>query len=311
MSTITFLGNFRVTHTTETHHVKSLQALGHKVKVLQESEVSSKQVLQNAMSSDIFVWVHTHGWDTKGDMGQTLLDLSAAGVPTMTYHLDLWMGLHREKDLTSDPMYSNLNHFFTVDKNMSDWFNSHTNVKGHYLPAGVFDQECYTVNTKFRHDVIFVGSRNYHKEWPYRPQLVDWLRSSYGPRFQHWGGDGLGTVRGEKLNKLYSSTKVVVGDTLCPNFDYPYYWSDRIYETIGRNGFIIHPYIKGIEDEFVDGEHCVFYEYGNFDELKKLVDYYLTHDSEREKIRLAGHQYVKNNYTYKHRWQHIFKELSL
>jgi hypothetical protein len=311
VSTITFLGNFRVDYTTETHHVKSLQSLGHKVNVLQESEATASMVKKAALASDLFVWVHTHGWETKGDMEEVLSELSAAGIPTMTYHLDLWLGLRRQRDLDSDPIYKNIGHFFTVDKQMAEWFNSNTNVKGHYLQAGVYGEECQLYPQRFSHDVIFVGSKRYHAEWPYRPKLIDWLGNTYGKRFQHWGGDGLGTVRGAKLNKLYGSTKVVVGDTLCPNFDYQYYWSDRIYETIGRGGFIIHPYIKGLEEEFVNGEHCVFYEYNNFEELNRLIDYYLSHDSEREKIRRAGHELVKERYTYKNRWQHIIEELKI
>ena len=33
--------------------------------------------------------------------------------------------------------------------------------------------------------------------------------------------------------------------------------------------------------------------------------YYLDHDEAREKIRLAGHQHVKGNFTYAHRWAKI------
>ena len=98
---------------------------------------------------------------------------------------------------------------------------------------------------------------------------------------------------------------------MCPNFNYPDYWSDRVYETLGRGGFIIHPYIPGMENEFVDKEHLVFYEYKNFAQLKSLIDYYSENDEEREKIRLAGHKLVKEKYTYKNRWEHILKELGI
>jgi spore maturation protein CgeB len=110
---------------------------------------------------------------------------------------------------------------------------------------------------------------------------------------------------------LYASTKVVVGDTLCPNFKYPDYWSDRIYETLGRGGFLIHPYIKGLEKEFEDKKHVVFYEYNNWNQLQDLINYYLENDKEREKIRKAGHELVKKSYTYKNRWQSILKELNV
>lgn len=311
MSTITFLGNFRVTYTSETHHVASLKSLGHKVIKLQESVATSEEIYKRASSSDVFVWVHTHGWQTPGNMTmvEVLQKLKSKGVITLTYHLDLWLGLQRQKDLDEDPIYKEIQHFFTVDKKMAEWFNNNTDVKGHYLPAGVFDQECYYKPKRVINDVVFVGSKKYHPEWTYRPKLINWLGDKYGKRFKHFGGDGIQVVRGKELNNLYATTKVVVGDTLCPNFKYEDYWSDRVYETMGRGGFIIHPYIPGLEKEFNDREHLVFYEYKNLDQLEELIDYYLVNDTEREKIRVAGHKLVKEKYTYKNRWQHIMKEI--
>jgi hypothetical protein len=313
LAKIVFLGNFRVDFTSESHHAKSLESLGHNVTRLQETEIKAENILVHALKSDLFVWIHTHGWNTPGllSMEKVLDTLKENNIPSMTYHLDLWFGLERQKDLEIMPVYKKIGHFFTVDSKMAQWFNEETNVKGHYLPAGVFGEECtYKESTK-KKNVIFVGSKKYHAEWQYRTQLVNWLDKVYGNRFEHYGNGGVESVRGLRLNKLYWSTKVVVGDTLCLNFNYPDYWSDRIYETLGRGGFLIHPYIPGIEKEFVDKKHVVFYEYGNFEQLKELIDYYLIHEEEREEIRKAGHELVKNNYTYKHRWQHIIKELGL
>lgn len=313
MANIVFLGNFRVDFTSESHHAKSLESLGHSVTRLQETEIKAENILVHALKSDIFIWIHTHGWNTPGllSMEKVLDTLKENNIPSMTYHLDLWFGLQRQKDLEIMPVYKKIEHFFTVDSKMAQWFNEETNVKGHYLPAGVFGEECIYKESTKKKDVIFVGSKKYHAEWQYRTQLVDWLDKVYGNRFEHYGNGGVESVRGLRLNKLYWSTKVVVGDTLCLNFNYPDYWSDRIYETLGRGGFLIHPYIPGIEKEFVDKKHVVFYEYGNFEQLKELIDYYLTHEEEREEIRKAGHELVKDNYTYRHRWQHIIKELGL
>jgi hypothetical protein len=313
LANIVFLGNFRVDFTSESHHAKSLESLGHSVTRLQETEIKAENILVHALKSDLFVWIHTHGWNTPGllSMEKVLDTLKENNIPSMTYHLDLWFGLQRQKDLEVMPVYKKIGHFFTVDSKMAQWFNEETNVKGHYLPAGVFGEECtYKESTK-KKNVIFVGSKKYHPEWQYRTQLINWLDKVYGNRFEQYGNGGVESVRGLRLNKLYWSTKVVVGDTLCLNFNYPDYWSDRIYETLGRGGFLIHPYIPGIEKEFVDKKHVVFYEYGNFEQLKELIDYYLTHEEEREEIRKAGHELVKNNYTYRHRWQHIIKELGL
>ncbi len=313
---ITFVGNFNVSYTSETHHANTLAMSGHQVHRLQEGKVPIEVILEVAKTSNLLVWVHTHGWKQPSDTGLTTADLfkelKKIGIPTMTYHLDLWFGLQRQKDLEQDDFYKSIEHFFTVDKLMADWFNDNTEVKGHYLPAAVYQPEAVMDKTGgMQNDVIFVGSRGYHPEWKYRPQLVDWLRDTYGTKFKHFGNDGLGVVRGEALNQLYGSTKVVVGDSLCLNFDYPWYWSDRVYETIGRGRFIIHPYIKGMEKHFEDKKHLVYYEFGRYSDLKEKIDYYLEHEDEREKIRLAGHEHVKKNHTYSNRWNTIIQELGL
>ena len=313
MAHIVFLGNFRVDYSSESHHANTLESMGHTVLRMQETEAKSEDIYQKAMSSDMFIWIHTHGWKTPGKhtMESVLKSLKQKGIITMTYHLDLWFGLQRQKDLNTYPVYKHIGHFFTVDSQMADWFNNNTAVKGHYLPAGVYHKECYIEPAKLKNDVIFVGSKKYHQEWQYRPQLINWLSDTYKNKFSHYGNGGIKSLRGSELNTLYASSKIVVGDTLCIGFKYPDYWSDRVYETMGRGGFIIHPYVSGMEKEFEDKKHLVFYEYGNFKQLKELIDYYIKHDKEREAIRKAGHELVKENYTYKNRWESIFKELNI
>jgi hypothetical protein len=315
LAKIAFLGNFQVDYSSETHHAKSLESIGHTVVKLQERHATAQEIYREASRCDLFIWVHTHGWKTPGNTGMdvVLAKLNRHGIPTMTYHLDLWFGLRRQQDLEKDNFYKTIGHFFTVDKLMADWFNENTDVKGHFIPAGVYDKECYIHEdynpNKFEHDVIFVGSKGYHPEHPYRPQLIDYLKETYGKRFLHVGGDGdTGTVRGDKLNKIYANSKVAVGDSLNIGFNYPYYTSDRMFESTGRGGFTIYPRIKGLEDLFTD-EEIVLYEHGNLKDLDKKINYYLEHDEQRESIRMAGHNRTKTDHTYVHRWTAILKEL--
>ena len=318
MAHIVFLGNFEVSYSSENHHAKSLESLGHTVCKLQERTIKDSFVLQEAMNSDLFIWVHTHGWVTPGSLGMGLVleELKKVNIPTMTYHLDLWFGLERQKDLEEDDFYKTIGHFFATDKLMTDWFNENTNVKGHFLPAGVYDKECYIHEDynkdEFEYDVIFVGSKRYHHEHKYRAELIDFLRRIYGKRFLHVGGDGdTGTVRGNDLNRIYAKSKIAVGDSLNIDFNYPYYTSDRLFESTGRGGFTIYPRIKGLEEYFVDGEEIVFYEHGNLEDLKSKIDQYLDDNSTRELIRLNGHERTKQEHTYIHRWATIIKELGL
>lgn len=310
---ISFLGNFNVDYSSESQYAKTLENMGHEIAYLQEGEVSGAFILQSALRSDLLIWIHTHGWKTPGmDMTEVLKTLKQKNVPTITYHLDLWFGLDRQKDLESDPFYKDIGHFFTVDRLMADWFNENTNVKGHYLPAGVYEPEAIEVDKNSKvPEIVFVGSKGYHPEWPYRPLLIDWLEETYGERFGHYSGEEgtLGLKRGLHLNQLYANTQIVIGDSLCLGFDYPDYWSDRVYEVMGRGGFLIMPYIKGLDDYFEDGKHLVFYEFGDFKDLKGKIDFYLSNPEAREYIRKQGHELVKNEHNYTKRWETIVETL--
>lgn len=307
---IVFLGNFQVPYTSENHYASTFEKLGHKVVRLQESMVTTDRIYTEAINAKVFFWVHTHGWNPRGHrtMKEVLRKLYNAGVETVAYHLDLYMGLKRWQEYEAHD-YFNVKHFFTVDKLMADWLNESTETKGHYLPAGVFEEECHISEPlkEFEYDVVFVGSRKYHKEWQYRPQLIDWLHKNYGRNFAHFGNDGQGIVRGESLNRLYASAKVVVGDSLCLDFKYPNYWSDRIYETTGRGGVMIHPYIKGLETQFNFGEEILVYQYGDFAELKNSIDMLLKNDKYRNGIRQAGFSRTKRDHTYTNRLQTILE----
>jgi len=319
---ILFLGNFRVDFTTESHHLETLKSLGYEVVTFQESEAKGSDILKEAENADLFIWTHTHGWETEG-AEEMLQALKEKNIPTMSYHLDLWLGIERQKDLDIDPVWK-VDYFFTVDKLMADFLNNTENMpNGFFVPAGVFEEECYIgkEKTEFLYDVIFVGTKNYHKEWPHRPRLIHFLEQTYGARFAHYGNDGIEKkqIRGERLNDLYHSAKIVIGDTLCKNFDYPDYFSDRIFETSGRGGFIIHPYIEGIDKMFelpklltLDGHlldtaktELITFPFEDFVYLKYVIDYYLKNEEEREAIRQRGFLRTKAEHTYTERLQYI------
>lgn len=300
---ITFIGNFTQDHCSEVHYKKTFEKLGHTVIPCQENRTTVKEIMDSAVSSDFLFWVHTHRWSfgESSDVIKMLSDLKALNIPTVGFHLDLWLGLEREKDLKTDP-YWNIQHFFTVDKLFAAWLNENTQTKGYYLEAGCFEDESYLAepnHEKYPEEIVFTGSRTYHHEHPYRVKLIDWLHQTYWNRFAHYGGGGgRSTIRGHELNVLYASAKIAIGDTLCINFNYPFYKSDRIYEQSCRGAFQIFPYIQGIEDSFVIGKEIITYTFDDFIELKSLIDYYIENTEEREAIRIAGHNRAKKDHTY-------------
>lgn len=325
---ITFLGNFTVPYCTEVHHAKTYEKLGIEVVRLQEGKATVQEIFEAMKDSQAFCWTHTHGWQTPG-IENLLYTLKYIGKPSYGYHLDLWMGIERQKDLESDPFW-NVEYFFSVDPEMVDYLNSKSNLpKAYFLPAGVFEDECYLAEPnreKYPHDIVFTGSNTYHKEWPYRNKLVTWLKETYGSRFGHYGSGGMPQLRGHELNVMYASAKIVIGDTLCPGFTKPGYLSDRIFEVTGRGGMIIHPYIKGMENLFlmeapynhseqdsnaVDPCQVIAYTYDDFGELKTLIDLYtdLGWSQEREETRIAGHNRTKRDHTYTQRLTKLIRTL--
>jgi hypothetical protein len=325
---IAFLGNFSVDFSSESHYLKTFQKLGHEVITFQEGERgdTTDHIFAEAQNCDIFFWVHTHGWENKGvlTMNNMLKFLKERNIPFVGYHLDLWLGIERQKDLELDLYWKALDYFFCTDALMVDWLNERKDQgypKAFFLPAGVFEDECYlgTPREDFKFDVVFTGSvENYHPEWPYRKVLVDWLKHTYGNRFAHFGNGGREKLRGKDLNDLYASAKIVIGDTLCKNFNYPYYLSDRVFEVTGRGGFLIMPYIQGLETSFILGikdysglyftkntRQIATYPFNNFEYLKYQIDYFLKNDDEREEIRLAGHQRTKRDHTYTNRLSYL------
>lgn len=286
------------------HLTATLEQLGHTVTRVQEDEWTPRPELlvEAGAQHDVVFYTRTWGFADRPAGVQVFAELGERGVQTASYHLDLYVGLSREESVHGDPFWST-QHVFTPDGDPAtgEWMAAH-GINHHWIRPGVYRPECVpgVVEPVFQHDVVFVGSASYHPEWPYRKQLLQFLERTYRRRYCRYGG-GKVVVRNEALNNLYASAKVVVGDSLCPGFTKPLYWSDRPYETVGRGGFLIMPFIEGLDDEFRDGEHLRFYEYGDFKALKALVDYYVAHPAEGRAIATAGQNHVRDNCTYHQR----------
>lgn len=307
---ILYVGNFGPQHSTETHWAATLEDLGNEVCRVQENHIQTGTLLRDIenFKPDLFLWTRT--W--AGHISE--LDLSkirALGIPTVSYHLDLYVPLSRrdQPPITEDPFWRT-DFVFTPDgdPHSAERFKE-LGINHYYLKPGVFKQECVEGEKReeFMYDIAFIGSTtNYHPEWPYREKLVDWLRQTYGGWFRIYGHP-YRSVRNQELNDVMASTKIIIGDSLCPHFTHEGYWSDRVYETTGRGGFIIHPRIKGLETEFKEHEEIAFYNYGDFDHLKQLIDWYRENDDYREAVRKKGMARTLAEHTYHNRAEELLR----
>lgn len=329
--TIAYVGNFTQLHCTEVHLAATLENLGHEVIRLQENEILADTLtgMIQAHNWDLFLFTRT--WGELVTLEHLAL-LRERQIPSVSYHLDLYVGLSRkwlhggktlEEVLQTDPFWRT-DYVFTPDGDpKSQAVFEGNGVKHFYIKPGVYEPECTMLEKRdTNYEVLFVGGGDKigspniygHPEWNYRNELITWLYDFYPEKFTKFGHPQE-TIRNAELNQLYANTKVVIGDSVCALWEddtrHTHYWSDRVYETLGRGGFLIHPYIKGLDEEFEDKKHLVYYEYGNFDQLKELIDYYLEHDDEREAIRKAGHEFVKANATYTQRMEEMLNFVAM
>lgn len=263
-----YLGNFGK-YSTETYMADALSAIGHNVKRVQiTNELTARQIIHDSCDSDVLLF-------GKLTSVRGAKELIANAKPlTVCWVCDVypWQG--------------------------RDWFDVHfladvviTTGSGnhHVVRQGIPENQKKIIRSNVKtQDVLFVGSLHYKD----RINLDVFLKQTYGEKYRLVGEKD--EARGDDLTVLLSKTKIVVGDSVPQNN----YWSNRIYEITGRGGFIIHPYVQGIETEWSIGKNLVTYPYGDYEKLKNQIDYYLSNDDEREKIREAQ---FKNCPTYTQR----------
>lgn len=306
---IGMIGNFSVPYTTECEREWSFQKLGHDVVRFQENRTSAKQLRDAIPELDMLVYSHTHDPAyVIRDLIDVFADYKAAGVPTVSAHLDRWLWLARVKDVGREATWFT-EHIFMADASpeAAELYDK-LGLNWHYLRPAVVERDCYPAQpdrATYPHEIIFTGSRGYHPEYNFRRVLVDWLHDTYGNRFGHYGGDGIRTLRQHDLNVALASAKIVVGDSCFGGR--PNYVSDRYYETRGRGGFLIHPRVDGVDSKGI-GRYLPESEVGEdaaLQSLREAIDYWLDVDGQREAMRRIGFEWVRDNETYTQRAQQI------
>lgn len=172
-------------------------------------------------------------------------------------------------------------YLFVTDKT---WADKHPNNKLHVLRQGAgYTHRGLKLDTDAK--IVFTGSL-YNGRFSWANDVA----KVFGNDFQVFGG-----TFNEDLNNLCATVPIFIAPQE-PSDDN--YWSSRVYLTLGSGGFLIHPKLKGLQEEYTDDE-LVTYETN--DEMIKKINYYLNNPEERERIRINGWNKTINNYTYKHR----------
>ena len=113
------------------------------------------------------------------------------------------------------------------------------------------------------------------------------------------------------LVKTYSRSKVNLGFSSCGE---THTQGERIlqirlrdFEVPMSGGFYLVEYMEELEEFFETGKEIVCYR--GREECAEKAKYYLAHESERERIRQAGHQRCLRDHTWQRRFENAFKAM--
>lgn len=318
MTSVALIGNFVVPYTTESYLARALQENGCSVTRIPQDDAYAIGPGGFALDPpDICLYTRTHNRTALGpEWTREWRNLEAAGTITASFHLDRFFDLEREHLIgDGDPLFTT-QHVFTADGGNDDRFAA-AGINHHWLAPAVDRYEAEmggTANPDLAYDVVFVGSGGtYHHAYPQRAALLDHLRRTYRGRFAHFGvGGDRPSVRQQQLNDVYASARVVVGDSCfaneagSPRNDR--YWSDRIPETVGRGGFLLHPYVPGIR---AHGLTLATYLPGDWEDLDTQIGAYLANPGDRATMIQAGRRDVLARHTYTHRVRTLLETVGL
>lgn len=153
-------------------------------------------------------------------------------------------------------------------------------------------------------EIVFIGNNYEHsnKQFPLageRQRMIEFLYEQFPGKFQAYGvGQVNGAVTQQQAISIYNRAKIGISQNL---FSRTLYTSDRLWRIIGCGTFCLTKRFDGIRSLFKKEIHLDWYD--TLDELKNLIDYYLSDNEERRAVASMGSLYVREN----HRWQDRFK----
>ncbi len=280
---IAVIGKFKNLHDEE-YIAQSFEMLGHTVSRFEQNDTE----IAERINSSKFDFVLFTKYNYKKGMFNT---------KTVCWLFDIYWDYPRESMVQTSPFFK-ADYVITTDGgNEKDW--KRLGINHHCVRQGIHKPQCFMEESKDPQGIVFIGADN--PLFPERSIMMNQLKSKYQD-FTWYGKNNTNAVRGKDLNTLYSKKKIVVGDSVYS----PYYWSNRVVETLGRGGFLIHRYVEGIDKEY---PHLVTYD-GTMADLTKKIDYYLAHEDERREIVRKNFEWVRDNYTMEKKCQKILDYIS-
>lgn len=272
--------------------------LGWDVDFQRVRDVPADDIVRAAKGADVLLWLRTHSHNPLNDRTM-LARIQDGGTVTVGLHLDLYWGIPPRERKIGNESWWKAQHVFTADGGDRDWAGRGVNHHWCPPPFGSRHLGYGTADPTVTARAVFVGSclRSIHGD--HRFQLLAWARRTWGTRFLHVGRNGRTRLYHRKLNHLFASVDLVLGDSAPADR----YWSDRVPRTLGRGGLLAHPRTPGLEEHGITEDVAILYDRGRFDQIRqRLRD---LSPAQRRDMTDAGLELVRSRHLWRHRLAHI------
>lgn len=176
-----------------------------------------------------------------------------------------------------------------------------------YWQIGYEDSSAEPNGSTPHHDIVFLAN-GYSRA---RIALAQMLRDSghdvgiYGS----WGAgvqpDGSNLYNFDEGAKLYKAAKVSIGDNQWGDRAVGFV-SNRLFQAMAAGGaLLMHQRVPGLDHllGLKDGEHYVAWD--NITDLKDKLDYWLSHDGERQAVADKGRAFIRESHSFDARVQEL------
>lgn len=216
------------------------------------------------------------------DHGDYKYDLPVRLKPSAFYVVDTHLKKPYKKIKEQVKHYD---HIFCAQKDGVENLRRDVKVNATWVPIACDPGIHKRLEVEKKFDVVFVGTEGKDS---IRSQLLEMLARRYPNNF-------IGRANFRLLSNIYSSAKI--GFNYSINNDI----NMRMFEILSCGALLVTNCIRdnGFEELFSHGFNVIAYKKPS--ELFQLIDYYLSHEEERERISKEGHLLAVGFHTYKDR----------
>jgi hypothetical protein len=247
---------------------KALEKLGHEVIPVHERDYKNVKNIK----ADMFLF-HQGGIGKHITLQDFVVMLNHITCKKVMWYFDPIKLLPAREEII-ETLSQYIDYGFLVD---DTWRRRHKFNNLYSLKEGIGTIYKGKVREELKCDIAFAGT-------PYgkREEFIAVLKQHYGNKFKAFNN-----VFGQDMADLCASSKIIVAPYYPTN---EFYWSSRIYLTLGLGGFLVHPDCYGLKPELIEGTH--FAGYKNMKELVMTIDYFLEKEKDRKQIQKQGQEKV-------------------